>query len=98
MRAAVAHVHAFKNGISQRSAALNHSPAHAQHVVFQSIRVHVVLPVHPTRAGALDVRRGAKWSFCNSLIPKFPGPPFKQNGQRISETEPVLQSMGAFQQ
>ena len=51
VRAAVAHVHAFKNGISQRSAALNHSAAHARYVVLHSIRVHGGCRFIPTRAG-----------------------------------------------
>ena len=46
----------------------------------------------PVRCGTVEI------AVLHSLIPKFPGPPFKQNGQRISETKPVLQSMGALQQ
>ena len=44
------------------------------------------------------LRNRAKSSFCNSLILKFAIPPSKQSGQSISETKPVLQSMGALQQ
>ena len=58
----------------------------SQHEVTQG----AISPINRSRA-----RRVRKCTFCNSVIPKFPGPPFKQNGQRISETKPVLQSTWA---
>ena len=38
MRAAVAHVDAFNHAVAQRSAALDHSPAHIRYVVTEGVR------------------------------------------------------------